>query len=198
MSDRTDMAGLVADLRHNAGVCQQMAAMEKLKSEITEIAPIPFDFAKAGATYDRAADALEVQPSPPSRGGEVDYEYRLAVAYQVVGSLLDHIGVHDSIWGQKLLDYFAPYPDATDPLPFAVPTAHQPVPQVTVDEATPEMIDTMAHFIAESWRGNPAMGGPLSCHISEMHRRLAGAALRGIEAYVKKWPSSIQPSALKD
>lgn len=61
---------------------------------------------------------------------------------------------------------------------------------VNWDEPPSEMIDTMAHYLAETMRGNPAMGGPMSCTISEAHRRYARAALRGMEAWVKGWPQA--------
>lgn len=47
-------------------------------------------------------------------------DYRLAVAYQVVGAFLDYLGIHDSEAGQQLLDYLSYEPGATDPLPFSV------------------------------------------------------------------------------
>jgi len=47
-----------------------------------------------------------------------EIEYRLAVAYQVVGGLLDELGTFDTPRGQELLNYFAGFPDAKDPLPF--------------------------------------------------------------------------------
>lgn len=59
-----------------------------------------------------------------------------------------------------------------------------------VMEPTPAIIDTMAHYLAETMRGNPAMGGPMSCTITDAHRRYANAALRGMEAVINGWPQS--------
>lgn len=47
-------------------------------------------------------------------------EHYCAAAYQVIGCFLDHLGVHDSDKGQRLLDFFAGYKGAPDPLPFSV------------------------------------------------------------------------------
>lgn len=50
-----------------------------------------------------------------------ELEYRLAVAYQVVGVFLDRVGLHDTEQGAKLLDYFNGDKDAPNPLPFSLP-----------------------------------------------------------------------------
>ena len=49
---------------------------------------------------------------------ENTHEYRLAVAYQVVGALLDHIGAFDTDEGQSLLSYLNMEEGVKDPLPF--------------------------------------------------------------------------------
>ena len=61
------------------------------------------------------SESLDIQ-----REAKEEAEYRLGAAYQVIGCFLDHLGVHDSTKGQALLDYFAGYKGAKDPLPFSV------------------------------------------------------------------------------
>lgn len=66
---------------------------------------------------------LSQKPAPDTaaRVGDdapVDYEYRLAVAYQIVGTFLDYVGAHDTAQGQNILDYLNGDADARDPLPF--------------------------------------------------------------------------------
>lgn len=90
----------------------------------------------AWGTAARDIRALSASPSPAARTGErgqvVDYEYRLAVSYQIVGALLDAVGAHDTDKGQAILDYLNGGDiDAPEPLSCNFSTA--PTPPMTID-----------------------------------------------------------------
>lgn len=71
---------------------------------------------------------------PTPTGPQIDYEYRVAVAYQIVGALLDRLDVFDTEKGQNILDYLNGG-DVPDPLPLTWKSFGAALPTPTAGRA---------------------------------------------------------------